>query len=987
MAKRSRKIKPSKAVRSEQPSASFLESLKDLNYFMIDTDYRYQSFTKAHAAVVKKLAGVKIKLGMNILDNLPARTNKLQAKRYFDKALKGKSFKRIQQYDSDEALNYLEVHYGPVKTKTGKITGIHVWVVDATPHHQAKVEASHFNALLTSSLESVNHGILILDLKSKITFFNKQLQTLFEIPEALAASGKDKATLDWILGRIETTPEFMHRVEAIMTELEAESNDRIMLKDGRVFSRYTKPHYLKSKIVGRVWSFQDVTAQELSEREIRHLASFPLHSPEIILEVNRNGALSYGNPAFYEAVRRLALPDHTAFLPTEALMFPPQSSSWKSTAELVVKGRTFSLKIFYLPEKELTRIYAFDLTERLEAEKQKSDLELTYKTLFESATDAIMLIDVDENSGKILSANQASANMYGYSLQEFLKLRLQDLDVIEPGVHITYEERLSLILKNQRQTFEVLHRKKDESLLPLEAVASVFELSGKRVQLAILRDITARKKAEEEIKLQYRFIESLAAASPDVVYVYDLEEEKYVYGNERMAEAYGYPLPQLLEGGHTLMTPSLHPEDGEKVPVWANQLRHARDGEVIESRFRLKTSMGGWRTFQSREAVFVRNSNGSVKQIIGTSIDITMQVQVEEALRESEQRFRALHEASFGGIAIHDMGIIVECNTGLSRLTGYSYQELVSFNGLHLIHPDDRAIALEKIKLQDEHPYDVRGIRKDGSVYALEIKGKPAPYRGKMMRVTEFRDITERVKAAENIKEQNTRLQAIAENLRFKNQQLDEFTQIVSHNLRAPAGNIVSLSEFLAAEQKPEEREKIMSLLKHSGSSILTTLTELNEVLKIKQAKNIEKQNLSFNDVYQRTCQMLNAQITATHATLQSDFTQAPTIQYPHIYLESILLNLISNALKYYDAARPLHIACRTYMHHGRICLEVADTGLGINLERYGHQIFKMRKTFHHHPESRGIGLFMIKNQIEAMDGKITVESREGQGSVFKIIF
>jgi signal transduction histidine kinase len=256
-----------------------------------------------------------------------------------------------------------------------------------------------------------------------------------------------------------------------------------------------------------------------------------------------------------------------------------------------------------------------------------------------------------------------------------------------------------------------------------------------------------------------------------------------------------------------------------------------------------------------------------------------------------------------------------------------------------------------------------------------------------MWRVTEFRDITERQQVAEKIKEQNARLQAIAEDLKYKNEQLDEFTQIVSHNLRSPAGNIVSLSDFLATEQGKEEQVKILELLKQSGHNILTTLSELNEVLKIKQSENIEKRLLEFETVFVRTCQMLNAHIGNMGARVERNFDEAPVIEYPHIYLESIFLNLLSNALKYSSSQRVPSIKFKTYKLNDRIVLEVSDNGLGINLERYGHQIFKMRKTFHNHPDSRGIGLFMIKNQVEAMGGQIAVTSEVDVGTTFRVIF
>jgi signal transduction histidine kinase len=103
--------------------------------------------------------------------------------------------------------------------------------------------------------------------------------------------------------------------------------------------------------------------------------------------------------------------------------------------------------------------------------------------------------------------------------------------------------------------------------------------------------------------------------------------------------------------------------------------------------------------------------------------------------------------------------------------------------------------------------------------------------------------------------------------------------------------------------------------------------------------------------------------------------------------MESILLNLLSNALKYKQPERQPHVKFITRNTNGSVILEVSDNGLGINLDRYGHQVFKLRKTFHQHPDGRGIGLFMIKNQIEAMGGKIKVNSVEGEGSTFVITF
>ena len=130
---------------------------------------------------------------------------------------------------------------------------------------------------------------------------------------------------------------------------------------------------------------------------------------------------------------------------------------------------------------------------------------------------------------------------------------------------------------------------------------------------------------------------------------------------------------------------------------------------------------------------------------------------------------------------------------------------------------------------------------------------------------------------------------------------------------------------------------------------------------------------------------MLSASISELNADIQTDFSAAPQVQYPNIYLESIFLNLVSNALKYHSPTRRPEIRIKTYLKGKSLMLTFEDNGLGINLEKYGHQIFKMRKTFHEHPESRGLGLFLIKNQIESMGGEINLTSVVGEGTIFYV--
>ncbi|NJD38372.1 MAG: PAS domain S-box protein [Geobacter sp.] len=146
----------------------------------------------------------------------------------------------------------------------------------------------------------------------------------------------------------------------------------------------------------------------------------------------------------------------------------------------------------------------------------------------------------------------------------------------------------------------------------------------------------------------------------------------------------------------------------------------------------------------------IHDENGAIIGLYGIARDITERMQMELNLKESEERFRALSNASFGGIIIHDKGLILECNQGLSDITGFSYQELVGTDGLRLIAPESLATVLHNIGRGYEEPYEVTGIRKDGTRYPLAIKGKISTYKGSPVRVIEFRDITVQKKAEQD---------------------------------------------------------------------------------------------------------------------------------------------------------------------------------------------------------------------------------------------
>ncbi|MGD9733827.1 MAG: PAS domain-containing protein [Desulfamplus sp.] len=163
----------------------------------------------------------------------------------------------------------------------------------------------------------------------------------------------------------------------------------------------------------------------------------------------------------------------------------------------------------------------------------------------------------------------------------------------------------------------------------------------------------------------------------------------------------------------------------------------------FEKEFKMQHKDGHWVDILARANV-VFNEDGKGVRVVGTHVDITERKQIEQSLYESEARFKALHNASFGGIALHDKGIILECNQGLSEMTGYSMTELIGMNGLLLLIAEKaRTLVMQNILSGYEKPYEAVGLRKNGEEYPMRLEARNIPYKGKNVRVVEFRDITE----------------------------------------------------------------------------------------------------------------------------------------------------------------------------------------------------------------------------------------------------
>lgn len=218
-----------------------------------------------------------------------------------------------------------------------------------------------------------------------------------------------------------------------------------------------------------------------------------------------------------------------------------------------------------------------------------------------------------------------------------------------------------------------------------------------------------------------------------------------------------------------------------------------------------------------------------------------------------------------------------------------------------------------------------------------------------------------------------------------QNKRLLNFSYIVSHNLRSHTSNITSIVNLIETADTEGERNEMIQLLKTVSDSLNETMVHLNEVINIRTNIGLVSEPLDLNQYIHTAQNVLNEQITLNDVSIKTAVPQNVMVNYNPAYLESILYNIISNSIRYRHPERKPEISIEWFLENEMNVLQISDNGIGIDLVKNADKIFGMYKTFSANPDSKGIGLFITKNQIEAMGGNITVESQPNIGTTFKI--
>lgn len=403
----------------------------------------------------------------------------------------------------------------------------------------------------------------------------------------------------------------------------------------------------------------------------------------------------------------------------------------------------------------------------------------------------------------------------------------------------------------------------------------------------------------------------------------------------------------------------------------------------IEIEARLLTKNHGYRWFAITGSAWW-NEHGILTQISGIIFNIDSRKRADMVQNNDASFLNATSELlEAGGWETNLVtGAIVWTSEMYRILEAPAHFKPDAENIKRFYHPDFSAElqAALKTAVETRSPFDMETCMitaKNNTVW-VQMKGYPVcDNRGKC---TLIRGSMQIINNLTNVDLLNTNRQLTEQNKRLQN-----FAHIVSHNLRSYSNNLGAMIEMMHhPNMSPEEIKECMNHIEAISAGLTNTVNHLTEIVKQQDDAGRKRVPLSFKETLDNITSALQNDLNAANAHITTDF-KAPVVNYLPAYMDSILLNMITNAIKYRHPERDLQLHLGTYERNGNIFMTIEDNGLGIDLAKHKNSMFGMYKTFHQHPDSRGLGLFMTRNQIETLGGSIDVESEPNVGTKFTI--
>lgn len=492
------------------------------------------------------------------------------------------------------------------------------------------------------------------------------------------------------------------------------------------------------------------------------------------------------------------------------------------------------------------------------------------------------------------------------------------------------------------------------------------------------------KQTHDKLKESNEKYDIVAKATSDTIWDWKIPEDKLTW-NKGIKGIYGYN-PDKISNNSKWWFNNIHPEDSIKMSIKLYSFLEQKT-EKWQDQYRFKCADNTYKYVLDRGFI-LKDENGKAVRMIGAIQDITKQKEEENRLKLLETVFIEASDSIIITQATSDefkIPKIVFANPAFSRMSGYNHSEIIGKSPVFFMGENSNVKEIEKlaqaIKNKDECFVEIILYKKDRSEYWVSLSLIPVYNLEYDLShwISIQRDITEEKKLE---KEKEILIAELTRN----NKDLKQFSYITSHNLRAPLSNLTGLLNLIDDVPIDNiELKEIINGFRISTNLLNETVNDLTTTITIKDSRAIKNEELQIQDVFKNIISQLDLKIENVNLKLNIDYGNVSTIYCNKVYLESILLNLLTNSIKFRSNHRDLIIDINIWETNNMITIHFKDNGIGIDLQRHKNKIFGLYQKFHNYSDSKGLGLFLVKSQIETMGGTISILSEVEKGTEFTL--
>lgn len=608
-----------------------------------------------------------------------------------------------------------------------------------------------------------------------------------------------------------------------------------------------------------------------------------------------------------------------------------------------------------------------------ESEITLHNSEEKYRYLFNNNPALIFIWDLEKL--EVCEVNQRVIELYGYTREEFMGMPVFQYRPSED--HDKIRQFAERMLRGEEVKIKGIwtHLKKNGKEMIMEITSHKIEYQQRQAILSLGQDVTEQMKAEGAIRKNEEKHRALIENISDGIVMVD-ESFTIIYQSPSVERIVGYPVADR-QGEN--ITEFIHPDDLQLALENYIEAR-ANPGVAINGQYRTRHKNG--KIIWLEVAIMNLLHVSSVQAYVVIYRDVTERKNFEEQLALASLIVNSSDDAI---ISKNMAGTITSWNAGAERVLGYSAAEAVGKASKILVPPglskEDKMIMDNIRNKQSVDHFETRRIRKDRVVIDVSLTISPImDDNGEVIGASKImRDITKQ-------KVLETERNKIINELVQRNRDLEQFAYIISHNLRAPVANILGINGLiLEPEIDQTTKEQLIAAMNTSVEALDGVIKDLNNILQIKREINEQKTNVRFSDLLENIKLSIGSLIQSFNVQFEVDFLEVDEWVTIKSYLYSIFYNLISNSIKYKQPQQAPVIQISSKLTSNGVMLVFKDNGLGIDLKKKGDQVFGLYKRFHFHTEGKGVGLFMVKTQVEALGGNIVVHSEVNKGTEFII--